>query len=135
MRITKYPGFTVMELLIVVATIGIIAMLAYPSYQQHVLRSRRAEGQSLLNAAAARQEHYRAQNGDYASQVSELQLPYGSQSENGFYRLEMVVSKMGYTLVAIPQEGQAGDVWCGRLILTDDGHKKSSIGDAELCWI
>ena len=85
MRISE-KGFTLIELMIVVAVVAVLAAIAYPSYQEYVMRSRRLEGQSLLNEAAARQERWRAQNGTYltsgtAAQIAEkLKLPYRSRN-------------------------------------------------------
>ena len=62
---SKLHGFTLIELMITVAVVAILSAIAYPSYQEYVLRSRRVEAQSLLGEAAARQERWRAQNGGY----------------------------------------------------------------------
>ncbi len=61
-------GFTLIELMITVAVVAILSAIAYPSYQEYVLRSRRVEAQSLLGEAAARQE--RAQ---YLNQVADCE--------------------------------------------------------------
>jgi type IV pilus assembly protein PilE len=45
---SKHSGFTTIELMIVVAIIGIIAMFAYPAYQDYVKEARRTNAQSLL---------------------------------------------------------------------------------------
>lgn len=65
-------GFTLIELMIVVAIVGILAAIAYPSYQEYVLRGNRSEAQALLNDAAARQERYYTQNNTYADTTAKL---------------------------------------------------------------
>lgn len=140
-------GFTLIELMIVVAVVAILAAIAYPSYQEYVMRSRRVEGQSLLNDAAARQERWRAQNGEYlttgtASEIAtKLKLAQDEKSENGYYTLG--VSKAadgsdgGYTLTATRAGAQANDRKCGDFMLSATGKKNMVVGTpgtAELCW-
>ncbi|MDH5857025.1 type IV pilin protein [Lampropedia aestuarii] len=133
-------GFTLIEIMIVVAIVSILAAVAYPSYQEYMLRSRRAEGQALLNEAAARQERFRAQNGTYTEAVSKLKLPYGDLSERGYYKL--VISDGngdgdGYTLTAERQGVQVADKKCGDLVLDGVGKKslvKHNGGTVATCW-
>lgn len=146
MRISE-KGFTLIELMIVVAVVAVLAAIAYPSYQEYVMRSRRLEGQSLLNEAAARQERWRAQNGTYltsgtAAQIAEkLKLPYIEKSEHGYYTLG--VSKAddgsdgGYTLTATRDGSQKADTRCGNFTLNAIGKKNiaaSTPGTVEQCW-
>src|SRR5258707_14291307 len=77
-RSTLFPYTTLFR-----SVVAILSAIAYPSYQEYVLRSRRVEAQSLLGEAAARQERWRAQNGGYTSSVAHLRLPRGDKSENG----------------------------------------------------
>ncbi|GAI02651.1 unnamed protein product, partial [marine sediment metagenome] len=56
MRSSAKKGFTLIELMIVVAVIAILAAIAYPSYTRYVYRARRADGQDLLMRIAAAQE-------------------------------------------------------------------------------
>jgi type IV pilus assembly protein PilE len=58
-------GFTLIELMIVTAIIGILAAVAYPSYQNYVKRGNRVDMQSALIQIAARLEAYKAINGSY----------------------------------------------------------------------
>jgi type IV pilus assembly protein PilE len=58
-------GFTLLELMIVVAIIGILAAIAYPSYQDSVLKGRRAEARTALLELMQQQERYMTQRGTY----------------------------------------------------------------------
>ena len=130
-------GFTLIELMIVVAVIAILATIAYPAYQEYVTRSRRVEGQSLLSEAAARQERWRAQNGSYMTSgteddIKKLKLPHGTQSEHGYYTLGVGVagdgSDGGYTLTATRAGVQATDSKCGNFTLDATGKRGMATG-------
>ncbi|MBS0429990.1 MAG: type IV pilin protein [Proteobacteria bacterium] len=133
-------GFTLIELMIVVAVIAILAAIAYPSYQEYVLRSRRVEGQALLNDAAARMERWRAQNGEYlktAEDIKKLKLPSENKSENGYYTLSHVSDGSSYTLTATRALAQQADKKCGDFTLDSTGKKdlaSGTPGTVAQCW-
>jgi type IV pilus assembly protein PilE len=58
-------GFTLLELMIVVAVVGILASIAYPAYQDSVLKGRRAEARTALLELMQQQERYMTQRGTY----------------------------------------------------------------------
>jgi type IV pilus assembly protein PilE len=137
-------GFTLIELMIVVAVVAILAAIAYPSYQEYVMRSRRVEGQALLNDAAARQERWRAQNGSYMTvqaDLAKLKLPNVDKSENGYYTLSVTAavdgSDGGYTLKAQRALSQTADKRCGDFTLNATGKKDMASGTPGTvtgCW-
>ncbi len=64
-NLKKSQGFTLIELMITVAIIGILAAIAYPSYQDSIRKSRRAEGRTAMMQVLQQQERYMTQNNSY----------------------------------------------------------------------
>ena len=89
-------GFTLVELIIVVAIISILASIAIPAYNGYVETSRRSDGQAALMALAIAQEKYRAANPKYANSAFKLKsyvsLDYQDSaftSKSGYYKLKI----------------------------------------------
>lgn len=114
-------GFTLIELMIVVAIVAIIAAIAYPSYTNYVLRTRRADGKEFLMRIAAAQERYYTNLNRYGTMEN---LNLEATSEKGYYIVNAVLSNgdQAYVLTATPQGPQVNDQ-CANLILTSTGFK------------
>lgn len=137
-------GFTLIEMMIVVAIVGTLAAIAYPSYQEYVLRGKRSEGSAFLMDIAARQERHYAQHHSYVTANNQLsRLGVAGKSSQQHYSIGLAASSGdgGYTLTATPA---FSDERCGNLTLNALGTKgakgKTSAGsDADKtlvlgCW-
>ena len=72
-------GFTLIELMIVVAIVGILAGIAYPSYMDHVRKGNRAKAQAFLMDVAQRQQNHLLVHRQYAEILSDLGLTVGAE--------------------------------------------------------
>ncbi len=113
MNARKFKGFSLIELLVAVAIVGILAAIAYPSYVDQVRKSRRAEAQNLLMEIAQREERYYAQNATYTNDLTVLNYSVASNlpTENGHYQVSITAAdSTNYTIEATPQGDQADDL-------------------------
>lgn len=123
-------GFTLIELMIVVAIVAILAAIAYPSYQSQVRKSRRAAAASFLMQVAGRQQQRMLDVRSYASTLADLNLSLPSEM-TGHYTVAVAaaVGPPSFTLTATAVGKQAADTGCGELTLTNTGVKSPT-----QCW-
>ena len=103
----KQSGFTLIELMITVAIIAILASVAFPSYQQYVIRSNRSEMQQFMMDIANREEEFLLNNRIYATSLSDLglALPGRLQSLYSAPTITKKDSPPSYDISAAPKIG------------------------------
>lgn len=125
-------GFTLVELMIVVAVIGILAAIGYPAYQDYVIRAKRADGKAALLAVQMAEEKWRANHTSYTTALDSTGLNIGTSSPNGHYTIS-VSSTNGYTVTAAPSG--FSDAKCGNLGINQAGTKTVTGSDSVAnCW-
>lgn len=124
-------GFSLSELVITVAILGILTAVALPSYQNHVLSSRRSDGHMALLKASQDLERCKTRTFTYAGCNVVSTTP---MSESGYYKLSIAdVTATTFTLTATPQDPQTRDTDCGFLTLDQNGVRDSETSDSN-CW-
>ncbi|USA46857.1 prepilin-type N-terminal cleavage/methylation domain-containing protein [Acinetobacter sp. C26M] len=123
-------GFTLIELMIVVAIVAILAAIAYPSYQEYVKRTKRTDAQSEMMMIAHTLSQFKVTRGTYTdAALTGAFGVYGSsvtpRSGTPLYDLTLTTTASTWALTATPKTGtsQVGD---GHLVLNHHGEK---------CWV
>jgi type IV pilus assembly protein PilE len=127
-------GFTLIELMIVVAILAIVIVIGYPSYRDQIMKSRRAEGMGELLELADRMERYYSGNGTYngATLGPDADDVYDTTTEKGHYTLGITSATTTlFTITATPNAPQDNDK-CGTFTLTSSGQRTATGGDN--CW-
>ena len=121
----NHRGFTLMELMIAVVIVGILAAIAWPSYQAQMRKGHRAAAQSYMMDLAQRQGQYLVDARVYAS--TEAQLRYSTPAEVApYYTIDIAapaVSPPAFTITATAVGAQVAD---GDLTLDNQGTKTPS---------
>ena len=117
----KQIGITLIELMIVVAVIGLLGSIAYPSYQEHVRKTNRGDAKANLLELSQFMERYYSEVGNYTGAA----LPFITSPRQGKvkYNITSIIATTTYSLTATPVGGQAGDTQCAVLGINSVGVK------------
>ena len=132
-KASNQVGVTLVELLVTVLIVGILASIAYPSYQTYIARANRAEAQGILmeNAQFLERNYTIANRYDQDSSGTATALPFTTSPKTGTARYNIAAAYgtgQTFTLTATPTGSMTGDS-CGNLSLTNTGVKAP-----EACW-
>ena len=130
----KIRGFTLIEAMIVVAIIGLIAAIGYPSYRDQVMKSRRAEGKAFALEIADRLERYYADKLTYTTTITDLGFTSKVEPDAGYYEAAITTTdpNLNYTITVKPVAGssQTKDK-CKSFTVNSQGTRTSNPAD---CW-
>lgn len=133
----RTKGFTLIEVMITVAIVGILAAIAYPSYAEYLRKSRRAEAQSVLMNIGTRQQQMLLDTRSYGATVAALNISVPAQVATN-YTVTVTVpagNPPTFTATATPQGDQVKDK-CGTLGVDNTGAKtalKNGVAQTG-CW-
>lgn len=142
-------GFTLIELMVVIAIVALLVMVAIPAYDGYVRKTQRSIGKAELMSVMARQEQFFVNNKQYATTLTDLGYtasPYAINRDGDevavtaasrIYQIAISDATVAaFTLQAIPQGSQAKDTQCGTLQITSVGVKSivDSSGSVSDCW-
>ncbi len=123
----KSGGFTLIELMVVVAILAIIASIAYPSYIDFIVKSRRSAGAACLMELSQFMERYSSTNMSYAGATLPNAACMTELADHYQFAFSSGPDAASYTLAATPQGQQSSrDSQCGTLSTNQRGTKSVS---------
>jgi len=134
MTARAHLGFTLVEVLVTCALVGVVAGIAVPTYRDRLIKGRRADAVAALSQLQAAEERQRANNGAYSADFAALGV--GGRSSEGWYAVAITLDgpdRYRATASALADGAQRVDSGCPQLVL-DVAAGFAELGPALECW-
>jgi len=137
--ICSSDGFTLIELMVVLAVIGILLGIAVPAYNDYIVRANRSEGKNFMSRVQAAQERFFTNNSTYSNNMVGLGangLGFATvESPDGRFQMGIALTNggRGYQLTMEPTGGYT-DYQCESLTVDHLGNKSATGPGAAECW-
>lgn len=134
----RQNGFTLIELMIVVAVVAILAAIALPAYQEYIKRSQRAEARAAILQAEGWLERFYTENNRYNEGTASTNSRFATMFTNvpstgpARYTISLVVDTSSYTITATPT-GTMSDDYCGAYSKRNASILESTASDPSKC--
>jgi type IV pilus assembly protein PilE len=133
MGFKRSKGFSLIELMVVVAIVGVLASVAFPSFMSSIRKSRRSDALIALGAAQQSQERYRLSHSTYGGTTTAIGI--SGNSEAGLYTIAIsgnTGTDYVLTASAVSGKSQAADTGCTSITVTKSGATTTNAPAA--CW-
>ena len=135
LRIRRSLGFTLIELMIVVAIVGVLASFALPTFLEHLLQSHRTEARAALEEIHNLELEFFQTYKRYGTRV---EIGYGSTiTPGGFYQVSVAPAALAFSATATAVDTQLKDEDCRIFSLTTTGNYQATNSDGAInaeCW-
>ena len=128
-KFKNIQGVTLIELMIVILIVAVLGMVAYPSYQNSMIKTRRSDGISALLSSAQTLERCFTEYNKYNHANCSIQNSTSFNSSEGYYSISVTTTASTFSLSAAAQGAQAPDASCTPIVLTHTGAKTPTD-----CW-
>ena len=136
----RQRGFSLTELMIVVAVVGVLAAIAYPAYTDYGRRTKRADAKEAMARMAQLQERFFTENNTYATNAQALGYGTSPKSAQEYWLLSTTGNANGYTVTATHNTAEHSDADCTGMSINAQGAMTPDPNDTSLpdakreCW-
>lgn len=132
----RVTGMTLIELLTVIAIVGILASISYPMFVEQAAKGRRASARALMYEVLQHEERFYTENNTYTTDLTALGLPSPLETDQGTHSVTLAIGPTGDLTTSVSITGTAivPDTHCTSLTLTSANAQSGTGSQPAVCW-